>query len=471
MKERYNSNDDDEDDSAIFASCDWRLSRAAREILRVHLEHAWRQEIFDGHSSSAYEKRQFQHHTDNLWQLLEESLAISTHQHQLSSEFSSDAAMNGNLHHSCPLLPERDAMGRYLEETIVQRVDAGQLLFKKTRQSSLPGAMVRESKPRDTPSSMYHCGLCHKNFTSRYYLDRHLHNKHGDHLEQVARDFRSTTSSTTNSLVPPLQLLCPAQHWCHQFLSHRDCHQAALELEPYYGPGSAGRSSVDRDVVFRQRIRESVSPPNSEDCVTTADRTLAACHDMIRQCFWGGEATTTTTTSTPNIDRNVEEHSWNRHRIGRHLNATLCVPQHSSCPGRQLVHDLLSSTSSSSATSRQRTHRRVVATMLHPDDVPNDQTWQDVWHAEEEQLGVLVVLIFIGIVFFYGYRCLSPASSSTTCTTATRATDRSYVASNKESIMRHSNPEDQARQKQRSIHPRDKNLPPVDRPSTHVKQN
>ena len=371
------------------ADCDWRLSRAAREIVRVHLEHAWRKLFLEDKDNDIQNNN-----NNNIWQLLEESVAH--YDYPLAQKQETETPYE----FLCPLWPERDVLGRYLEEQVVRRVEADPRLLKTTsaqRQASWPGAMVRERKPRKIvpPFVYYQCGVCHKNFTSRYYLDQHLVRKHEDYFERVAMELTASTSAS--SLLGDGLLLCPAQHWCGHFLGLHDCHAAALELEPYYGPGSAG-SGADRDAVYRTLARATAaatSLPSSSCAAHLA--TVQACHAMIVHCFGRGD--------------DSDPHASIRRRIGRNLNATLCAPPHTasslSCrSGGEdhllLLHNLLLSSSSH--------HGGSASSMLHPDTKP-DHFWRhDVWHSEQDHFSPLVVVIVLGLFCFYGYRCLDPAT-------------------------------------------------------------
>jgi len=297
------------------SSCDPRLSRAAREILRVHLARAWK---IAGRTASAPERyRRLDASEWNVWQLLDDTLAV-------------DADVD-----ACPLFPDRD-IGKYYEEQSIE-IDGLSSITKTERQGAIPGSMVKEAKPRKVNPVFHQCGICHKNFTSQFYLDRHFELKH-------------------NNGAPHPDAVCPAQAWCNNFLSHNFCHDVALELEPYYGPGSAGYGA-DRHAVHRKLVHEA---HNSRPCAAAdLEAVQAACHGMVRACFAPDSV------------------------IGQQLNQTLCVRH--TCHGR--LHQLLLGGGGRS--------------ILHPNDY--------YWHNHDEdhhnhRLGVAGFAILVAVVCFYAYR-------------------------------------------------------------------
>jgi hypothetical protein len=115
---------------------------------------------------------------------------------------------------------------------------------------------------KGAPVSWYQCGLCQKQFLTRFYLDLHMKRKHREEL----------LPSATES-----QIICPAQQWC-EFLV--DCYDVAVDREPYYSAGSGGWNDYHRHSVassVRQRI-----PPCHEEIL---QKQLRACRSMVDVCF------------------------------------------------------------------------------------------------------------------------------------------------------------------------------------------
>jgi len=111
-----------------FHQCDRRLSRAAREILRVHLVQAWNA----AHAVSSEDERfNLDVSQWNVWQLLE-AITLSP----------LAAAQEEN---QCPLLPERHVGKRDEEQSLEADATA---VSRTARQGVVPGWMYKEEKPR-----------------------------------------------------------------------------------------------------------------------------------------------------------------------------------------------------------------------------------------------------------------------------------------------------------------------------------
>lgn len=301
------------DDSEPSASCDWRLSRAAREIVRLHLVKAWKV----AHAETAEAKYNLDVSEWNVWQLLDQMM-LATEDNE-----------------KCILLPKRDLWKRHEEFSLEEGSD----ISMSNRHNAIPGWFHAGRRNEFKKNSVFHqCGHCYKNFTSRYYLDRHFDLKHP--LDE--RSFHS----------------CPAVSWC-SFLTGTACHDMALTLEPYYGPGSAGEGS-DRYTVHRKLIQRQPA------CIdSNAQAAAVACRLVVQECF--GETSTL---------------------IAKHLSETMCAAH--SCHSR-LLHKLIGST----------------GVMLHPDQ------WRVAWveYASEEQhhLGWVGILVMLAVMGYYGQWWLTTA--------------------------------------------------------------
>lgn len=215
--------------------CDRRLSRAARELMREHLVDAWK---------AAYlETRDAKYDLDvsewNIWQLLEVTLVD-----HLADE-------------ACPLAPERDIHKVHEEHSFV--VETNLVVPRNVRNCAIPG-LLRAGMPRDAKNNplVNQCGLCMKNFTSHFYLDRHWDRHHSEEHK--------------------INIVCPAVKWC-DFLSQTSCHDTAMQLEPHYGPGSAGYGTDQHTVHHNLLLKQpTCSDTHQLDAAT-------ACRDVMHKCF------------------------------------------------------------------------------------------------------------------------------------------------------------------------------------------
>ena len=142
---------------------------------------------------------------------------------------------------NCPLKAEESDLG------IVAPAPSARSLF------ALPF-----SKLGKLPRVSFTCSLCGKTFASRYYLDQHLQRTHRAATRQV----------------------CEAD-WCRQFLSLQACHDVALEMEPFYGRGSA--QGPDSGKIRHSLAREAHSRPCKEDDML---KVKGRCENTVASCFY-----------------------------------------------------------------------------------------------------------------------------------------------------------------------------------------
>jgi hypothetical protein len=255
--------------SANASTCDHRLSRAAVHILREHLR-----PVLELQPRSSGEERREE--APSLWSLLQ----------------AANASLAGS---SCPLLgagPAANASDDRAEwldaERVARAVPASSVVATARRSSgrlALPHEVFLQSGRNNRhptgggrPPHFYRCALCGKVFTTRYYLDRHLDGRHRLHDEKFLQKY-----------------VCAAD-WCRHFLSVERCRDAALVLEPYYGPGSGehgsgkipaagGAGGFGGSAVARHRwFRRAHGAPCRDDVMA---RTRLRCEAAARGCFSG----------------------------------------------------------------------------------------------------------------------------------------------------------------------------------------
>ena len=383
------------DGASSSSSCDPWLSRAAREIVRVHLHRAWRKAAHDDGAPAASADWDVVLGEWNVWELLKETLsaaaAAAAHPHH---------QLYDSIHNKCPLWPERD-VGKVYEENSLETDGNRVGLSRAARRGVIPGSMRRRAsedrheRSRQERNPIFHqCGFCHKNFTSQYYLDRHFlrHHPHNDygHPRALLLDRKQRQPENTDEYDDDDDddyYICPARTWC-RFLSDTACHDVALEREPYYGPGSAGYAS-DRHAIYRKLQQQGSRPCTATDL----EQAQRACHDVIEQCFFGGGGS-----GAGGGDEN--EHVL-VNTIGTHLNQTLCARR--TCHGR--LHHLMLMTTTQAKSSASP------SLLLHHHHHPphahhHDDAWRDAWSSQEHHrpgaVGILILLLVVG---FYGYRC------------------------------------------------------------------
>jgi uncharacterized C2H2 Zn-finger protein len=223
-------------------ACDLRLGRAAVRILRGYLEAGF----LNGHAgqpSGVQDDRQ------SFAQILQAA----------NVTFGGDCPLSGDA-----LGLDADLFGRtvsaYSPRRFAARLALSPELYVQGRS--------RQNQQRLQNAPQFHqCSLCGKTFATRYYLDRHLERNH------LASD--PATSAGVRS--------CAAD-WCHDFLSLQACHDAALEDEPYYGPGSgnhapASPASTKTKHTWFQRAHNI--PCRDGEML----HTKARCHSVVQGCF------------------------------------------------------------------------------------------------------------------------------------------------------------------------------------------
>ncbi|GAX10577.1 hypothetical protein FisN_14Lh076 [Fistulifera solaris] len=235
MKRRQTATKEIDDSQNIivvmYNTCDPWLSRAAREILHRHLSR---------HLTGSHDNQ---------------STTIYDYISQVVSVGKIIEDINATQHcplHDVDVLRRHEEQSRSISSRKLPSAYASSYLLKHNHYSK-SGA----------PVSWYQCGLCQKQFLTRFYLDRHLKWTHREEL-----------------LLPPeteSRIICPAQQWC-EFLV--DCYDVAVDQEPYYSAGSGGWSDYHRHSVaslVRQRI-----PPCHEERL---QQQLRACRSMVDACF------------------------------------------------------------------------------------------------------------------------------------------------------------------------------------------
>jgi hypothetical protein len=227
-----------------FDRCDRRLSRAARELLRRHLFESWK-ETLELTSDTKF-------HVDvsewNVWQLLEATLRVPVEGH-LAKDM------------SCPLVPSLDVYFQQETSTLVLDGSAA----RSIQNAAIPGALHSARKINRKNRAIFHqCGVCQKNFTSHFYLDKHFDNLH----------------SVNKSTMALRDCICPAITYC-RFLSPIACFDQAMLLEPFYGPGSDGHGA-DRHAVQHKLLQ--LQPICSERIQSAA---IMLCHEIVDVCFEG----------------------------------------------------------------------------------------------------------------------------------------------------------------------------------------
>eukprot|EP00957_Ditylum_brightwellii_P204834 15341034-Ditylum_brightwellii.AAC.1 len=219
--------------------CNRRLSRAAREILRQDILPILRH-YADPTTSQSYSA------TDASSYLATSSFlspplsvkSLPSHPIELSTLLTS---LLGENTKNCELHPQRDVhLNQELHSHRTHRV----------------GGRYK--------SNLYQCGICRKNFQSKYYLDLHLETTH---------DY------DTHDKICPADVLCPALGGMQR------CERVAFEMEPYYSPGSGGLSSDARHIKLEsssklQRLMME-SPCHERDMITSR----ALCTSLFTKCF------------------------------------------------------------------------------------------------------------------------------------------------------------------------------------------
>lgn len=213
------------------ASCDRRLGRAARaQIRRRVLQAVSSKDDLDGSVLLQQEEL-------DVWMLLDQWL--------------------GKAPPSCPLLPNNDLLRQDEEQSLKVKAPS------KNLNLAYPTHVLqqrRQSSPL-RPQEWYQCGYCGKTFATRFYLDLHMDEHHQYH-------------STDDNLV------CPAE-WC-RVVGLANCHQQALEDEPFYDRGSGGWGE-DRKLV--QHKWKKVA--HAASC--NLESVQADCRSVLHSCGLSGD--------------------------------------------------------------------------------------------------------------------------------------------------------------------------------------
>ena len=225
------------------SSCDRRLSRAARSLLKEKLL-----------ASPLAQKVVQASTTVDLWQLLDFLV-----QPPPAPQAAAAAAAV-----SCPLLPQLDIGKDHELHSVVMPVDS--TVIPRQHKTGFTTARFAQGHSKSQNPYWYQCLYCQKVFSSHYYLDLHQATQHA---------FRNSTTITTTTI-------CPATDWC-TFLSPSACHNRALQDEPYYDRGSAGRRN-DRYKIEAKLWKQAHAVPCT---IPASQQAQATCRNVGEACFGG----------------------------------------------------------------------------------------------------------------------------------------------------------------------------------------
>ena len=365
------------DATAAAHACDRRLSRAARSLLvrplRSILSTLASADSNEAAAAATADGSVTPISTASVWELLERSLAPSAYN-----------INNNNNKHQCPLIPSRDVLRYHEEQSIVW-------LPPPSKASSRIGMSIRSALYQQTKRSWqatawYQCGLCGKMFSSRYYLDQHFdqHHPYPPPPPLDASPITSIPNSSSSISSNDSHWICPATSWCPGLPS---CSHHALEVEPYYGPGSAGRGAYDRATVHRSLWHQVAH--HDESAFFCDDDQMRAqkyvCQQLMRDCFAPVVSSDNDNNDNDNTNNIItEQHQATIHRL---LEQSLCEPI--SCPDR--LHQLFYA---AAATTTASSNDAAALMMKHVHEWQDE--WQDYYDAHHGRgrlgIGLLVVL-------------------------------------------------------------------------------
>jgi hypothetical protein len=229
-------------------TCDRRLSRAAREVLRQHLLHSVFREL--EHVERDEKPFGYENRDETAHNLLERWLTVIPNWDR-----------DNTTKEKCILHPQRqdlyhndDAQTRHV---YIQSLPGG---FAKNLKIAYPQSVLKYRRTSEEYPSLhwYQCGYCGKTFVSQFYLDVHLttHHFHDD---------------------PAPGIICPAIEWC-KLVGIANCHHQALQDEPFYDRGRGwGRDAATTMIQHKwSKITHSV-PCSVQQLRQDCESVLASC--------------------------------------------------------------------------------------------------------------------------------------------------------------------------------------------------
>jgi hypothetical protein len=253
------------------STCDRRLSRAARSLVRQRLLHYIFSDVESG-TNTRYDNY-------NIWDLLDRWLMI-----QLSANGHSPAS-SSTLQSSCPLWPSRDVYREEEDHVVPVNVESMPGGTLHAMQAAYPNHVLgfrRSTSPR-RPDSWYRCDFCGKIFSTRFYLDLHMSRHHDGHESHtMMKDYNVSDSDRPRSTVLEVAAsrnseICPAVGWC-RLVGLANCHEKALQDEPFYDRGSGGWGEEDRTSIQHKWKKVAHSIP------CTIDSLHQDCRSILRSC-------------------------------------------------------------------------------------------------------------------------------------------------------------------------------------------
>jgi hypothetical protein len=354
-------------EDAMRSLCDRRRSRAARELLRHHLIRTWEEanRILSSTSPKTTSVKDYDYHKYNMdvtewnvWQLLDATI-VPTNDNDSHREVNDITSFP-----ICPLIPKYDLWKEHEESYSIFDMTSA-MIPQRYRNSAIPGILHHSrTGPKHASKSMpsqqyqqlyplmYHCDLCQKGFTSQYYLDQHLINKH---------------PMTPNSSITPTlsDRICPADIYC-SFLSPIVCDDYIMRHEPYYGPGHFVAS--DENTLNLQYTATKMTCDDQEQ-----QKAIQRCHEIVALCF----------------DASIRNGDTSRNTFGQILSTSMCgtIPN---CQTR-FVDSVMTTISLSAKNIFQRSYQYI----HHPYSIYDHHT-TSTWMA-------LLIVTFIFILVFGHY--------------------------------------------------------------------